>query len=154
MFGIDFDDTMFDDPMTFDDPDGAGTFMDEPYEGYEGYEGYIQSPHHDFDINTQSIPFTGHIDDLYDPEINSHAEKYLHELEVAAKSDNANDISRHIQQAKSELHSVEYWENCKTEAKLDAEKSAAFIDGINEQWEIADRYSKEIEDIFKKGENT
>lgn len=43
---------MFDNPMTFDDPDGAGTFMDEPYEGYEGYEGYIQSPHHDFDINT------------------------------------------------------------------------------------------------------
>lgn len=143
MFGFDFDDTEFDDPMILDDSDDLGTFMDESYESYC-----------DFENNAQSISFTSHIDDIYDPEINSHIEKYLHELEAAAKSDDANEISRHIQQAKSELHSVDYWTECKTEAKLDTEKSAAFIDGINKQWEIADRYSKEIEDIFKKGENT
>lgn len=144
MFGIDFDNTEFDDPMILDDSDDLRTFMDE------SDERYIQSSC-DFENNTQSISFTSHIDDIYDPEINSHTEKYLHELEAAAQSDDANDISRHIQQAKSELHSVDYWKECKTEAKLDAEKSAAFIDGINKQWEIADRYSKEIEDIFKKG---
>lgn len=149
MFGIDFSDMDFDDSCGINGLDNI-----EPSIDISRDTDILQSSWCDPTNDMTSPSFTGHIDDLYDPEINTHRENYLHELEDASNSTNTDDILRHTQNAKSELHSIDYWEQCKKEAQLDADKSAAFIDGINKQWEIADKYSKEIEEIFNRGKKS
>lgn len=88
------------------------------------------------------ISFTGHIDDIYNPEINrannhlvDHTEDLLH-----AKTDE--EIQSALDHIKDDRHTIEYWEDCKHRALIESKKNDIFLDGINAQLEILEKYSK------------
>ena len=41
-----------------------------------------------------------------------------------------------------DIHSTEYWNNCKRQAEINAEKDRIVIDGIKAQLEIVEKYRK------------
>ncbi len=96
------------------------------------------------------ISFTGQIDDLYDPSINSAQDDSIRHLEDAVNARTTDDLEYHLDKAKEALRSEDYWKNAKWEAEIELKKHDIFIDGINEQWEIMDKYQKEIKDIYKR----
>lgn len=96
------------------------------------------------------VSFTGQIDDLYDPSINSAQDDSIRHLEDAVNARTTDDLEYHLDKAKEALRSEDYWKNAKWEAEIESKKHDIFIDGINEQWEIMDKYQKEIKDIYKR----
>lgn len=96
------------------------------------------------------VSFAGQIDDLYDPSINSAQDDLIRHLEDAVNARTTDDLEYHLDKAKEARRSEDYWKNAKWEAEIESKKHDIFIDGINEQWEIMDKYQKEIEDIYKR----
>ena len=99
--------------------------------------------------NFSQISFGGHIDDLYDPSIKSAQDSLIHHLHEATEARTADDLKFHLEQAESARKSENFWQDAKHDAEIESEKNKIFIDGINKQWEIMDRYQKEIEDIYR-----
>lgn len=90
----------------------------------------------------QSVCFAGHIDDIYNPQIsraydslNDHTEDLLHSRTV----DEAKVSFDHI---KEDSQSIDYWEDCKRNAMIESKKKDIFLDGINAQLEIIEKYRK------------
>lgn len=96
------------------------------------------------------ISFGSHIDDLYDPSINSAQDDLIHHLEEATDAWTTDDLEYHLDKAEEARISEDYWKDAKRSAEIETEKHDIFIDGINEQWEIMDRYQSEMENIFKR----
>lgn len=96
----------------------------------------------DEDGLSHDISFKGHIDDIYNPEIKyahdrlvDHTEDLLHAKTV----DEAQSALNHI---KEDRNSADYWEDCKRSALIESEKNDIFLEGINAQLEIIEKYRK------------
>lgn len=96
------------------------------------------------------ISFCGQIDDLYGPSINSAQDDLIHHLEEATNARTTDDLEYHLDKAEEARISEDYWKDAKRSAEIEAEKRDIFIDGINKQWEIMDRYQSEMEDMSKR----
>jgi len=96
------------------------------------------------------ISFGNHIDDLYDPSINSAQDNYINHIEEATNARTTDELKYHLDKAEDAQNSEKFWKEAKHDAEIEATKHDIFIDGINKQWEIMDKYQKEIEDIYKK----
>lgn len=99
--------------------------------------------------DVSSVAFTGHIDDLYNPHINSANEDYLYHIKEVTQSDSIDGIKHHADKAIEATKSKEYWENCKFNAEIEAEKNDIFLNHINRQWEIMEQTQRDLEAISK-----
>lgn len=95
-----------------------------------------------------SISFDGHIDNIYDPSISQSIELHDQHLQDALHSSSIEDYSYHIDRAADALHTAEYYQDCKNQALLDQQYREARLESITAPAEIADRYQKELEEIF------
>lgn len=120
--------------------------MDFDYEEREDFnEQEEENPLHsssDEGGSAHDISFRGQIDDIYDPEIKNahgylvdHTEDLLH----AKTADEAQSALNHI---KEDRNSADYWEDCKRSAMNESKKNDIFLDGINAQLEIIEKYRK------------
>ena len=101
-----------------------------------------------FEKSLSGISFTGHVDDLYDPEIRSAHESAKYHHEQAAKSRNYDDWELHSKAEGEALHKEQYWKDCKTDAELEHAKTQAkhkYQDAIYHSYDIS-----KIEEIYKK----
>lgn len=101
-----------------------------------------------YDEMDESIPFEGHIDELYDPSITHSLELHDQHLQDALHSSSIDDYSYHLDKASDALHTAQYYQDCKTQAILDQQYQEARLESIIAPAEIADRYQKELEEIF------
>lgn len=88
------------------------------------------------------ISFTGHIDEIYNPEINranDHLVDHTGDLLHAKTEDEIQSALDHI---KDDRYAIEYWEDCKRSALIESKKNDIFLDGINAQLEILEKYRK------------
>ena len=91
---------------------------------------------------SHDISFKGHIDDIYDPEIknaHNHLVDHTEDLLHAKTADEAQSALTHI---KEDRNSADYWEDCKRSAMIESKKNDIFLDGINAQLEIIEKYRK------------
>lgn len=102
----------------------------------------------DYNEIDDSISFDGHIDNLYDPSISQSLELHNKHLQDALHASNIEAYSYHIDKASDALHTAEYFQDCKSQALLDQQYREAQLESITAQAEIADRYQKELEEIF------
>lgn len=127
-------------------------FCDEPFTDEPQYdEGSFDICAQHEDVNAQtscediddvgnSISFKGHIDELYDPDINRAHENLVRHTEDLLHADNADDAQLALDQVKQDTRSVNYWEQCKADALIESRKHEAFIEGINAQLDIIEKY--------------
>ena len=123
--------------------------MDFDYSDYEYSEAFEEQmeeypthPSADEDDLSHDICFKGHIDDIYDPEI-----KYAHDCLVDHTEDllhakNADEAQSALNHIKEDRNSADYWEDCKRSALIESEKNDIFLEGINAQLEIIEKYRK------------
>lgn len=123
--------------------------MDFDFSDYEDMDDFDvqeeENPTHssfEEDASSHDISFRGHIDDIYDPEINNahdHLVNHTEDLLHAKTVDEAQTALDHI---KEDRNSADYWEDCKRSALIDSEKNDIFLEGINAQLEIINKYRK------------
>lgn len=89
---------------------------------------------------SSQISFGSHIDDLYNPSIKTAQENIIHHLQEAINARSSDDLNFHLDHAKEAQGSETFWQDAKHDAELESRKSEIFIDGINKQWEIMDKY--------------
>lgn len=94
-----------------------------------------------------SVSFHGYIDEIYNPHINAAQEDYLEHIQKMTNSDDLYEIKRQAGLAEDTLHSQKYWEQCKFDANIQATKDSLFIENINQQWEIMDKYEHDLSNI-------
>jgi len=99
---------------------------------------------------SSQISFGNHIDDIYDTSIKTAHDNLIHHLEEAVDAKTADDLKFHLDHAKEARNSEDFWQDAKHDAELESRKNEIFIEGINKQWEIMDKYQKEMKDIFKR----
>ena len=92
--------------------------------------------------------FEGHIDDLYDSDISSAHDSYIDHMRDFSQSTDLRSMEFHLDQAEAAKSRMEFFEDCKSQAILDHEYEQAKIDGINKQWELADRFEAEMKQIL------
>lgn len=132
MIDFDFCDESFADVSPYEDTSDICAQHADAYED-DSYE----------ELKTDSpVSFKGHIDDIYNPEINrayddldKHTEEFLH-------SRTAEDTQSSLEHIKEDRRSIDYWEDCKREAMIESKKNDIFLDGINAQLEIIEKYRK------------
>lgn len=89
------------------------------------------------------INFMGRgIDDLYDPHINHANNDFIRHAQDYLDAETSYQVQTAIDRMQEDVHSVEYWDDCKRQAKINAEKDRIVIDGINAQLEIVEKYRK------------
>ena len=123
--------------------------MDFDYSDYEYSEAFEEQmeeyPTHSLSYEdglSHDISFKGHIDDIYDPEIknaHNHLVDHTEDLLHAKTADEAQSALNHI---KEDRNSADYWEDCKRSAMIESKKNDIFLDGINAQLEIIEKYRK------------
>lgn len=89
-----------------------------------------------------SISFKGHIDELYDPDINRAHDNLVQHTEDLLHANNADEAQLALDQVKRDSQSADYWEQCKADALIESRKHDAFIEGINAQLDIIEKYRK------------
>ena len=97
--------------------------------------------------DVSSVAFTGHIENLYDPYVNSANEDYLYHIKKVTESDNVSDMKHHAEKAINASKSKEYWENCKFDAEIESQKSDGVWEYTNRQLEIIDQTQNDLESI-------
>lgn len=90
----------------------------------------------------QNISFTGHIDDLYDHEINHANDRLVNHTEDLLHARTQHEAQSALDHIKGDRNSIDYWENAKQEALTESKKNDIFIDGINAKLEIIEKYRK------------
>ena len=93
-------------------------------------------------VGESHVNFTGHIDDLYDHSINQAKSNYIAHAEDFVKAHDAAEAQLAIDHMRQDLHDEEYWEECKHDAEVESRKNQIFLDGINAQKEIIEKYRK------------
>ena len=92
--------------------------------------------------------FEGHIDDLYDSDISSAHDSYIDHMRDFSQSTDLRSMEFHLDQAEAAKSRMVFFEDRKSQAILDHEYEQAKIDGINKQWELADRFEAEMKQIL------
>lgn len=98
--------------------------------------------------DSSETSFEGHLDDLYDPDIHHSLELHDQHLEDALHSTSYDDFAFHVEHANDALHTAEYFQDCKDQAILDEQYHQASLDSIIKPAEIADKYQRELQEIF------
>lgn len=92
--------------------------------------------------------FEGHIDDLYDADISYAHDSFVDHMQDFSQSTDLRSMEFHLDQAEAAKSRMEFFEDCKSQAIHDHEYEQAKLDGINKQWELADRYETEMRQIL------
>lgn len=123
--------------------------MDFNYSDYEDeevfedqMEEYPTPSLSDEDGLSHDISFKGHIDDIYDPEIKYAHDRLVDHTEDLLHAKNADEAQSALNHIKEDSNSVDYWEDCKRSAMIESKKNDIFLDGINAQLEIIEKYRK------------
>ena len=121
--------------------------MDFNYSDYEDeevfedqMEEYPTPSLSDEDGLSHDISFKGHIDDIYDPEIKYAHDRLVDHTEDLLHAKNADEAQSALNHIKEDSNSVDYWEDCKRSAMIESKKNDIFLDGINAQLEIIEKY--------------
>lgn len=88
------------------------------------------------------LSFSGHIDDIYNPEINRANDHLVDHTEDLLHAKTEGEIQMAFDHIKDDRHTIEYWEDCKHSALIESKKNDIFLDGINAQLEILEKYKK------------
>lgn len=116
------------------------------YEDSEAFEDqmeeYSTSSLCDEDGLSHDISFKGHIDDIYDPEIKYAHDRLVDHTEDLLHAKNADEAQSAFDHIKEDRNSADYWEDCKRSALIESEKNDIFLEGINAQLEIIEKYRK------------
>lgn len=99
-----------------------------------------------FERNQKDVSFTGNLDDIYDPQINSAHESRVEHHKKAAHARNYDEWEFHANAETEALHSETYWKDCKSEAECEHAKTEAEREYQDRLFHSFDR----IEDIYKK----
>ena len=123
--------------------------MDFDYSDYEyseafeeQMEGYSTQWWGGEDGLSHDISFKGHSDYIYEKKkknAHNHLVDHTEDLLHAKTADEAQSALNHI---KEDRNSADYWEDCKRSAMIESKKNDIFLDGINAQLEIIEKYRK------------
>jgi hypothetical protein len=123
--------------------------MDFDYSDYEDSETFEEQMEEtptlslsDEDGLSHDISFKGHIDDIYDPEIKYAHDRLVDHTEDLLHAKNADEAQSALNHIKEDRNSADYWEDCKRSALVESEKNDIFLEGINAQLEIIEKYRK------------
>lgn len=109
---------------------------------------YNLSPVTVFERNQNNISFTGHIDELYDPQINSAHESRVEHQKKAESARNYDDWEFHTNAEEEALHRENRWKDWKSEAECEHDNWEAMMeyqDALYHSFDIS-----RIEEIYKK----
>lgn len=123
--------------------------MDFDYSDYEDSETFEEQMEEtptlslsDEDGLSHDISFKGHIDDIYDPEIKYAHDRLVDHTEDLLHAKNADEAQSALNHIKEDRNSADYWDDCKRSALVESEKNDIFLEGINAQLEIIEKYRK------------
>lgn len=123
--------------------------MDFDYSDYEDSEAFEEQMEEyptlslsDEDGLSHDISFKGHIDDIYDPEIKYSHDSLVDHTEDLLHAKNADEAQSALDHIKEDRNSADYWEDCKRSAMIESKKNDIFLEGINAQLEIIEKYRK------------
>lgn len=120
--------------------------MDFDYEEREDFnEQEEETPLHsssDEGGSAHDISFRGQIDEIYDPKINNAYDRLVKHTEDLLHAKTSDDAQLAINRIREDKHSADFWEDSKRSALNDSEKNKIFLDGINAQLEIIEKYRK------------
>lgn len=123
--------------------------MDFDYSDYEDSETFEEQMEEtptlslsDEDGLSHDISFKGHIDDIYDPEIKYAHDRLVDHTEDLLHAKNADEAQSALNHIKEDRNSADYWEDCKRSALVESGKNDIFLEGINAQLEIIEKYRK------------
>lgn len=98
--------------------------------------------------NASDISFKGHLEELYNPEIQRAQENYDSHMSQLVDSTNLSDMKYHLEKAEQAKGSEQFFQDCLEEARRNQAIDEARLDSITRPAEIAKQYQQEIEDIL------
>lgn len=98
--------------------------------------------------NVSDISFKGHLEELYNPEIQRAQDNYDSHMSQLADSTNLSDMKYHLEKAEQAKGSEQFFQDCLDEARRNQAIDEARLDSIMRPAEIAKQYQQEIEDIL------
>lgn len=94
------------------------------------------------------ISFKGHLEDLYNPEIQRAQESYDSHMSQLADASNLSDMKYHLEEAEYSKDTELYFQDCLDEARRNQAINEAHLDSITSQADIAKQYQQEIENVL------
>lgn len=101
-----------------------------------------------FERGLNDITFTGHIDDLYDPEIKSAHDRATYHHNQAKNAQSEEEWDRHFNAETEALESEDNWKRYKADAESEHKKMEAAREYQDALWHSAD--ISKIEEIYRK----
>ena len=98
--------------------------------------------------SVSDISFKGHLEELYNPEIQRSQENYNFHMSQLIDSTNLCDMKYHLEKAEQAKDSEQFFQDCLEEARRNQAIDEARLDSITQPAEIAKQYQQEIEDIL------
>lgn len=100
------------------------------------------------DNSVSDISFKGHLEELYNPDIQRAQEDYDFHMSKLVDSTNLSDMKFHLEKAEQAKDSEQFFQDCLEEARRNQAIDEARLDSITRPAEIAKQYQQEIEDIL------
>lgn len=100
------------------------------------------------DNSVSDISFKGHLEELYNPEIQRAQENYDSHMSQLVDSTNLSDMKYHLEKAEQAKGSEQFFQDCLEEARRNQAIDEVRLDSITRPAEIAKQYQQEIEDIL------
>lgn len=100
------------------------------------------------DNSVSDISFKGHLEELYNPEIQRAQENYDSHMSQLVDSTNLSDMKYHLEKAEQAKGSEQFFQDCLEEARRNQTIDEVRLDSIMRPAEIAKQYQQEIEDIL------
>lgn len=94
------------------------------------------------------ISFKGHLEDLYNPEIQRAQESYDSHMSHLADTSNFSDMKYHLEKAEQAKGTECFFQDCLEDARRNKAIDEARLDSITRQADIAKQYQQEIENIL------
>ncbi len=94
------------------------------------------------------ISFKGHLEELYNPEIQRVQDSYNSHMSQLVDSTNLSDMKYHLEKAEQAKGSEQFFQDCLEEARRNQTIDEVRLDSITQPAEIAKQYQQEIEDIL------
>lgn len=98
--------------------------------------------------NASDISFKGHLEELYNPEIQRAQENYNSHMSQLVDSTNLSDMKYHLEKAEQAKGSEQFFQDCLEEVRRNQTINEVRLDSITQPAEIAKQYQQEIEDIL------
>ena len=126
----------------------GGVNMDESYISIDSISNFhsVDSAEPS-DTLVESVSFGGRISGLYDENMNAHLDNAGRHISEAFFTQDANVEKYHWQNAKNELETIKFWQNCEKDALIDSQRDWLFADTNAELWDKMNKWQQEYEDI-------